>query len=212
MSKMIKCKSCNKEISESAKNCPNCGALNKQPIYKKWWIWVIALVVATGVIGGASSGEGEQEAKTDTNKTTASDKKNDEVKPEVKEFYEIGEEVKLGENILIVNSVKKSNGSQYDKPKGGHEFIIVDVTIKNGGKSEISYNPFDFSMQNSQGQITDQAFTLINTDNQLNSGELAAGGKVSGTIAFEQPTGDKGLILKYKYNIFSDKDVKIKVN
>lgn len=207
MAKMIKCKTCNNEIASSAKSCPSCGAKNKKPIYKKWWVWLLAVIVVASIAGGTGNSEPSNGGASSNN--TGS---NDNVSEEVKEFYAVGEEVKLGDNVLVVNSVEKSAGSEWDKPKNGNEFVIVNVTIKNGGSSEISYNPFDFQMQNSQGQITDQAFTTINTDTALNSGSLASGGQVSGTIAFEGPVGDEGLVLKYKANMFSSKEVKVKLN
>lgn len=208
MAKIIKCKTCSSEIASSAKNCPSCGAKNKKPIYKKWWVWLIAVIVVIGIAGGGDSSSNG----TALNTTTSNEEKNNKKSEEVKEFYSVGEEVKLGNNVLIVNSVEKSNGSEWDKPKDGNEFVIVDVTIKNGGSSEISYNPYDFEMQNSKGQITDQAITTINIETSLSSGNLAAGGEVSGTIAFEQPAGDEALVLKYKANMFSNKEIKVKLN
>lgn len=211
MSKMIKCKTCSNEIASSAKSCPSCGAKNKKPIYKKWWVWVLAVIVVAGITGGAGNDESSNGG-SESNNTASSEQTNDKKSEEVKEFYAVGEEVKLGDNVLIVNSVEKSSGSEWDKPKDGMEYVVVNVTIKNGGSSEISYNPFDFQMQNSQGQITDQAFTTINTDSALSSGNLAGGGQVSGTVAFEQPVEDGALVLKYKANMFSNKEVKVNLN
>lgn len=181
----------------------------KKSILKKWWLWVGAVFVAIGIMG---SGNSKENLAVDSNKSNDTLVKVESSKEEVKEVYSVGEEVKLNDNILIVNSIEKSLGSEWDKPKDGNEFIIVNVTIKNGGSSEISYNPYDFTMQNSKGQITDQAFTTINTDTALSSGQLVAGGEVSGTIVFEQPINDSELILKYKSNMFSSKEVKIKLN
>ena len=205
MSKMVKCKTCGNEIASSAKSCPGCGAKNKKPIYKKWWFWLVVIIIVFAIAGGLgnSSNSGDN---------SSTSKENTTAEEEVKEFYAIGEEVKLNDAILVVNSVDISSGSEWDKPKDGHEFVIVNVTIKNDGSSTITYNPFDFKMQNSQGQITDQAFTTINSDTSLNSGELASGGQVSGTIAFEQPVKDSALVLKYKANMFSNKEVQIKLN
>lgn len=182
----------------------------KKTWYKKWWVWLIIAVIVIGI--GSSS-----EEQSDSVSATLSNKKDGTVevaesKPEVKEFYGLGEEVKLGDSILIVNTVEKSAGSEWDKPKSGNEYVIVNVTIKNAGDSEISYNPYDFSMQNSQGQITDSSFTMIDSDTSLSSGSLASGGEITGTISFEQPIDDEGLILKYSTNIFSSKEVKVKLN
>lgn len=114
--------------------------------------------------------------------------------------------------MLKVNSVQRSQGSDFDKPKDGQEFVIVNLTITNSGNDTVSYNPFDFKMQNSQGNITDKTFTTVDSSTSLSSGELAAGGAVTGTITFEQPAGDKGLILKYKSNFFSNKEIKVKID
>lgn len=123
--------------------------------------------------------------------------------------YKVGDTIRLGDNRLTINETKKSQGKDYDKPKSGNEFVIVKVTIENAGKSEISYNPFDFKIQNSQGQITDYAFTTVNQDTALQSGDLAPGGKVSGTLAFEAPKNDPKLQLQYKPGFFSGDMIKV---
>lgn len=184
----------------------------KKSILKKWWVWVIAAVVIIGVAGSGEPDNDNSAVETNNTNSSSTSVTSNNSKEEVKEVYLVGEEVKLNDNILIVNGVEKSSGSEWDKPKEGNEYVIVNVTIKNGGKSEISYNPFDFSMQNSKGQITEQAFTTINTDTSLSSGQLASGGEISGTIAFEQPIDDAELTLKYKSNMFSSKEVKVKLN
>ena len=58
MSKMINCKSCGAEIASSAKSCPKCGAKNKKPIWKRWWVWILAVIIlfaAISSIGGNSN-------------------------------------------------------------------------------------------------------------------------------------------------------------
>lgn len=61
MSKMMKCKSCSKEIASSAKSCPGCGAKNKKPFYKRGWFIVIVFFI----IVAALSGGGNDSATTD---------------------------------------------------------------------------------------------------------------------------------------------------
>ncbi len=51
--KMTKCKSCNADIAANAKVCPNCGAKNKKPMFKKWWFWLIIVIALIAIIGGA---------------------------------------------------------------------------------------------------------------------------------------------------------------
>ena len=45
MAKLINCKTCNTEISSSAKQCPKWGAKIKKPIYKKIWFWIIIIII-----------------------------------------------------------------------------------------------------------------------------------------------------------------------
>ncbi len=48
---LINCKTCGGEIAKNAKSCPSCGAKNKKPFYKKWWVWVIIILIGIGSIG-----------------------------------------------------------------------------------------------------------------------------------------------------------------
>lgn len=126
--------------------------------------------------------------------------------------FAIGEKIALGDNVLTVNGFARSQGdNEFDTPKKGHEYIVVEVTIENGGSETISYNPFDFTMKNSQGQILDGAFTLTEQDKQLSSGELAPKGKVNGVLVFEQPKGDTGLQLIYQPNFWNDGKIRIEI-
>ncbi|HFL3758268.1 TPA: zinc ribbon domain-containing protein, partial [Clostridioides difficile] len=63
MSKMIQCKSCSKEIASNAKSCPNCGAKNKKPFYKRGWFIVIVVLVLLYAIGTSGSGGTDDTAK-----------------------------------------------------------------------------------------------------------------------------------------------------
>lgn len=56
--KMIKCKACGAEIAANAKVCPNCGAKNKKPFFKKPVFWIFIVIVAL-IIGVSSSGSKE---------------------------------------------------------------------------------------------------------------------------------------------------------
>lgn len=135
----------------------------------------------------------------------------DDVSKEEKVECNQGEVGILGDSAVTVTKVEKSQGNSWNNPSSGKEFVIVYVTIENRGNSNLSYNPYDFKMQNSQGQQESMTFTTIDQDTELNSGELIPGGKISGTITFEQPKGDTGLTLIYNNSIWSSKELKIKL-
>lgn len=49
-SKISVCKNCGNPLPEKATVCPSCGAKNKKPIYKKWWFWVVIVLIVAGII------------------------------------------------------------------------------------------------------------------------------------------------------------------
>lgn len=122
----------------------------------------------------------------------------------VDQVFNVGQTVKVENCEMTVTKVDKSAGGEFEVPqKPSDEFVIVNVKIKNDGTDNLSYNSLYFKMQNSQGQITGTTITTIDQSTALNSGELVAGGSVSGTIVFQEPKNDKGLILQYQDNYFA---------
>ena len=56
--KLVKCKKCGNEFNKKEKLCPNCGAKNSKPFYKKWWFYVLAVLaffILIGALGGSDS-------------------------------------------------------------------------------------------------------------------------------------------------------------
>ncbi|MFZ3580000.1 DUF4352 domain-containing protein [Virgibacillus sp. DJP39] len=181
---------------------------------------VVAMVgiLSAGLVGcSAENSEPEKvepestEASTESSsadKETADKKKEEKVTDKV---FAVGDSIKKEGKVLTVTGVERSQGTEYDTPDKGKEYMVVTVDIKNKGDKNISYNPFNYSMQNAQGQITDQAFSMIDEETHLDSGELIPGGNVSGTMVFQVPADstNKDLILLMKDNMFSDKSVKV---
>lgn len=173
----------------------------KKTVLKKWWFWVIVAVVLIIIIAAVSGG-GSKNGTAVSSSSSAEPKTSTALADEV---YAVGQTASIDNCEMTVTNVKKSAGGEYDKPqKDGSEFVIVSVTIKNDGKDNLAYNPYYFKMKNSQGQITDTTFTTVDQSTALNSGDLASGGSVSGTIVFEEPKNDAGLILQYQDNVFAD--------
>lgn len=59
--KMTNCKSCGVPMAKSAKTCPNCGAKNKKPIYKRP-LFIVAALIAVYIIINLLSGLKKPEA------------------------------------------------------------------------------------------------------------------------------------------------------
>lgn len=202
------CKYCKSEIPADAKVCPNC---RKKQGMKIWQIILIVIVVI-GIIGAMAGGGNEQPTSKDSGsqKESSTAKKKTEKKEEKTEFSQ-SETVSFKDVDFTVTNVKKTAGNELDTAKEGHEYVIVTIKIENKSDKKISYNPFDWKMENSNGQEVDGAFTITDNDTALNSGDLNAGGMVEGSLAFEQPQGDTGLKLNYYYNALLDENASFKI-
>lgn len=213
---MTTCKACGKEIAKGVKTCPHCGKDQRNFFMKHKIISIIGIIVVLCIIGGALGSKGNSDdtkpttssksAQSSTSSSTTKSASDD--KDKLKDSYAVGEVVKYKGIEMSVTKIEKSQGTDYDKPKDGKEFVIATVNIKNNSNDKLSYNPLYFKMQNSSGQIEDGTFSTVNQDTALKSGDLATGGNVTGTLIFEEPVNDKGLLLQYQDNVFS-KDVKI---
>lgn len=95
MSKIIKCKTCSKEIASSAKKCPNCGGKNKKPIYKRSWFIALVLI---GVFG-AMSGSGSDDSSTSSNGTTITNSGTTVVEQQTTQDQNTKEEVSVDDNV-----------------------------------------------------------------------------------------------------------------
>jgi hypothetical protein len=190
---MKKCKSCQTKIDDKAKKCPHCradqrGFFRRHPIITTLLV-LIVLGTFVSVSGGSNSSNvstGAPDSTTQANSGTQGGEQKDATP-------KVGDIAKLGEREFIVNSVRRSGAFGYNTPTAGKEYVIVNVTIRNLGADEITYNPFDFKVQDANG--AQESYTITSIDDQLKSGTLAGGGKVTGSIPFEVATGDNATLI-----------------
>lgn len=121
-----------------------------------------------------------------------------------------GDATETEAGMVTVKKVEVVKPGEYDTIKKGNEIILVTLEIVNNQEKQIDYNPYNFQMVNSKGQVSDSAISVIsNNDTALGSGKLEPQGIVEGTIAYEQPKGEQNLKLAVKKNMFSDEAVYI---
>ncbi len=97
----------------------------------------------------------------------------------------IGTAVNMSDGLTVSVDSIETGLTDYS----GAEFTRVSVTYVNNGTDKASFNMFDWSAQDAQG--AERTATFILTDDaedsleRLDSGELVAGGSVSGVVEFE---------------------------
>jgi len=122
--------------------------------------------------------------------------------------YEIGDYVRLDDRMICVTKVEELEGTEEIKPKEGKEFVTVHITIQNMSDDIISYSPYYFKIKNEDKQLKSVSYISPNEATDLETGELLPGGKVSGTLTFEQDKDDKKLTLICYEELWDEWDYK----
>ena len=138
MSKMIKCKTCGADIAHNAKSCPQCGAKNSKPFYKKWWVWGMALIVIIAVSSNSGNKSGNNNtANSVTNNTTTAGNNTD-----IQTLYSVGETITTDKFEITINNIqtKESVGGKYSPKEAsdGGIYVCVDYEYKNISNQPIS--------------------------------------------------------------------------
>lgn len=98
------------------------------------------------------------------------------------------------EDLAVGTSVEYSNGLLLSVDSietgltnsAGSKIVCVTVTYVNNGTAPIDYNSFDWKVEETNG--TQKTYAIYPSgENELNSGELAAGSSVTGNLYFEGP-------------------------
>ena len=165
---------------------------------KKILIGLGVVFVILVIIGMASGG-----SKSEPSKVSES---NGNAQAEQQQEYKVGDLVKLGDRQFTVNSVKRQKNISYSTAKTGKEYAIVNVTIQNQGKDEVSFNTFDFKIQDMNGAQTSADASSYSLEDSLNSGTLAPNGKITGSLAFEVPESTDAKLI-FQPSFWSDSRV-----
>lgn len=177
MAKLIKCKTCNAEIASNAKTCPQCGAKNQKPFYKKWWFWGITIFVIIMIIA-INSGDSESSDKSSNNGDVSKTEKSSNSKKEIG----VGQVLKTDYFDIVVNRVSFENsvrtGNEFADlaPEQGIVYLIFNVSFKNTdtesrmlseGSVWINYNNKDYEFDKSEGVFIDGWGLLLDQINPL---------------------------------------------
>lgn len=134
---------------------------------------IVFLIIFANIFGG---GKDKTESDTDKSATTTKvEKKETEIKTE-EQTYSVGQDVKVGELGVRVNSVEEktefTSDNQFIKPvKTEGKFIVVDATLTNNDKEARMFSSTQFKLIDSEdkeyGTLTDANLMMILGDKDL---------------------------------------------
>lgn len=180
-------------------------AKEKKETAKNWFVrhkvWT-ALIILFVFVAIAGSGNSNKSGSSTSGKPTTA-------KEKVYKFTDRADkqptdlEIATGESATIngvkmtlVSAERKASLSEYDTADSGKQYLVLNVQLENTSDKTQPFNALNFKVQTVSGQVIDTSFQTVS--NPLNSGDLVAGGKVTGSVVIEVPveTGHQYLIWK----------------
>ena len=219
------CKHCQTEIPEKAKVCPNCR--KKQGGIGKWIVIIIVVIILISAIAGgnkepkkveptaetAAQTENMQEQDEKT-KETAAKEETEAPETEEKNIFGIGETAELNDVQVTMLDYSESQGSEYNTPTDGNEFVLVEFEIVNNSDNELaissalSFKAYadDYALNYSlAAQLEKEGATQLD-------GTIAPGKKMKGVVGYEVPTDWSTMEIHFTDNVWSSGKFKFEIN
>lgn len=221
MEKMTKCKVCGSDIAKSAKVCPVCGAKRKNSILRKWWFWVIIILLSFGLFakdGNNNSSKKIGEVTNDRNTVqqeqdlsnvqhendgpimeSHDDQADNNIVP-IKTVYHVGDILEDGDmKIVYMASGDYISDNQFLKPSDGNKYIFLRfafINTSNRNDASVSFYSFECYADGYNCEM------FYGGDDDL-SATLSAGRSTVGYVYFEIPTSAQEIEIEYDTNYFT---------
>lgn len=147
---------------------------------------VVGGIVVIIILIAIFSGNGEQPEKIGESLNN----ENTEEEQTKTNIFSVGEQVKLGDYVLTVNSAKDCiSDNDFAQPEYGNKFVVIDITQENNGVEPRSYNVWNFTLQDSE-DYSYQTSIFGCKSPSFGSGTLQSTMKTRGYVTFEIPQGN----------------------
>ncbi|GAA1468061.1 DUF4352 domain-containing protein [Nocardiopsis exhalans] len=183
---------------------------------RKWpWVLLAVFVLIVGMIVANNGGgqEAETTSASEENATGAETEEAAEEEPaEESGDFAMGEAAQLGDWMVTVNGTETaaSYGEEFFEEQAQGEFVIVDMTVENGGSESTTFDDSALSLIDSDGN-SHAASTLLGADTfflqQINPGNQA-----SGEALFDVPEGTEPVALEVEDTWSFDEPIRIQLN
>ena len=113
----------------------------------------------------------------------------------------IGKPVQVNADWMVtLNKVSTSTGTEFDMPKAGDIYLVVNVTLANtSGSTQNASSIGQWSLKDASGQTYTQDIAYGNGPD----GTVTANGKIRGNVAYEVPKSQHSYTLQFVPDIGS---------
>ncbi|MGW5877512.1 DUF4352 domain-containing protein [Nocardiopsis terrae] len=169
------------------------------PKKRKTWPWALlaAVVIVLGM--SACTAGGGQDAETTSGGEESiygAEEEGSEEADEGEETVGVGDTGEVGDWMVTVNSTETAGtfGGEFTEKQAQGEFVIVDLTVENGGSEATTFDSSALSLIDADGN-SHSASTTLEADSffleQINPGNQA-----TGRAAFDVPEGTEAVALE----------------
>lgn len=139
----------------------------KKPFYKKWWVWLLAIII----VGAIASGGEDTPTDTTSKDTPKAETKKSETKKPAKEEAKvagIGETIKVGDVEFTVNEITtaKNVGGEFGSNAQG-TYLLANVTVTNKGNEAITTDTSFFQLKAGEKTYDADGTASMNADMEL---------------------------------------------
>lgn len=167
--------------------------------------WTTTLTLLALVVGCSPSVPPQPPSPGSSTNSSQETSSQPSAQPLPKSTHSIGELVSVQDKRLnldfTVNGQREHKGKGVLKPNNGNKWILVNTTIANKGQEPKTLSIASFGLiddKNNQYEVALLAGALDDVESP--TGQLKPGTQHQGEVAFEVPTGAKGLKLLFKPN------------
>jgi len=161
---------------------------------KKMGLGCVVVLFVLVILGALAGGPKPEKAPKEYRFPDKPDKQETDVELVVGEFAEL-EGLKVG----ITEAQRTTAFSEFEKADSGKEFVIITASFENASDKTQPYNPLNLRIQTAEGQVLDY-YWFNPRDDDLASGDLVTGGRISGSVVFEVPKEEGHQYILYKPN------------
>lgn len=115
--------------------------------------------------------------------------------------YKVGDQVPNGKWVVTVHKadIPFTSKSDFDKPKDGDMFVVLDVEVKNTDSAPQDFSSaLGFELKDGANRTYDETFLTEDGMPAVPEGGVAAGEAKRGTVAFDVPKTATGLKLEFR--------------
>lgn len=117
--------------------------------------------------------------------------------------FKVGDQVKVGDTwVVTINSAKLHGPTEFDQPKAGDTYLVVDITFKNVSSEEQNLSSL---LQMDLKDATGQKYTdaIVGFASSTPDGKVAAGDLLRGQVVYEVPKAQKAFTFDFEADVVS---------